>query len=81
MSTVIRRFISYVGKVKLTDFKNSTHMTLVDKYCNEQESRVSYFPLRFSEFILPVHGRIPVSNKPQSRELSSTNLTRTLATP
>ncbi|OJD13571.1 hypothetical protein AJ78_05987 [Emergomyces pasteurianus Ep9510] len=39
MSTVIRRFISYVGKVKLSDFKDPTHMALVDKYCNEQESR------------------------------------------
>ncbi|PYH94144.1 hypothetical protein BO71DRAFT_399124 [Aspergillus ellipticus CBS 707.79] len=39
MSTVIRRFISYIGKVKLTDFKDQTHMALVDSYCKEQEAR------------------------------------------
>lgn len=51
MSTVIRRFISYVGKVKLSDFKDPTHMALVEKYCNEQESRVSYGPLYSTELI------------------------------
>lgn len=40
MSTIIRRFISYVGKVKMSDFKNETHMALVDNYCKEQESRL-----------------------------------------
>ncbi|GFF62716.1 hypothetical protein IFM60648_00699 [Aspergillus lentulus] len=39
MSTVIRRLISYVGKVRPNDFKDVTHMTLVDKYCHEQETR------------------------------------------
>lgn len=43
MSNVMRRFISYVGKVKLSDFKELSHMALVDKYCNDQEARVSEF--------------------------------------
>lgn len=41
MSNVIRRFISYVGKVKLSDFKDASHKALVDSYCNDQETRVS----------------------------------------
>ncbi|KAL3474255.1 hypothetical protein BJX99DRAFT_260523 [Aspergillus californicus] len=41
MSTTIRRFISYVGKVSLSDFKDKTHMALVDNYCKEQETRDS----------------------------------------
>lgn len=41
MSNVIRRFISYVGKVKLSDFRNPSHKELVEKYCNDQETRVS----------------------------------------
>ncbi|KAL4815771.1 hypothetical protein BDW67DRAFT_176086 [Aspergillus spinulosporus] len=28
MSTVVRRFISYVGNCSLSDFKNPTHATL-----------------------------------------------------
>lgn len=44
MSNVIRRFISYVGKVKLNDFKDSSHMALVDKYCSDEETRVSQLP-------------------------------------
>ncbi|KAJ6105324.1 hypothetical protein N7523_010134 [Penicillium sp. IBT 18751x] len=39
MSKIIQRFISYVGKVKPSDFKDSSHMALVDKYCNDQEKR------------------------------------------
>ncbi|KAJ6102985.1 hypothetical protein N7486_005412 [Penicillium sp. IBT 16267x] len=39
MSKVIRRFIFYVGRVKLSDFKDESHMALVDKYCNDQETR------------------------------------------
>ncbi|PYH98322.1 hypothetical protein BO71DRAFT_395436 [Aspergillus ellipticus CBS 707.79] len=39
MSTVIRRFISYIGKYSLSDFKNPAHATLVDTYCNDQEKR------------------------------------------
>ncbi|EER39361.1 hypothetical protein HCDG_06466 [Histoplasma capsulatum H143] len=45
MSLIIRRFISYIGKVKLSDFKNSTHRPLVDAYCHEQEARVSQHSL------------------------------------
>ncbi|KAJ6125383.1 hypothetical protein N7471_012700 [Penicillium samsonianum] len=30
MSKVIRRFISYVGRVKLSEFKDESHMGLVD---------------------------------------------------
>lgn len=41
MSNVVRRFISYVGKVKLSDFKDESHKALVDKYCKDQETRVS----------------------------------------
>lgn len=41
MATVLRRFISYVGKVKLGDFKDPKHVALVDSYCKDQESRVS----------------------------------------
>ncbi|KAJ5555934.1 hypothetical protein N7513_003576 [Penicillium frequentans] len=39
MSNVVRRFISYVGKVKLSDFKDESHKALVDKYCKDQETR------------------------------------------
>lgn len=31
ISTIIRRFISYVGKVNPSDFKNTAHATLVDQ--------------------------------------------------
>lgn len=40
MSTVIRRFMSYVGKVRLSDFKNPTHAKIVDQYCKDQEAKV-----------------------------------------
>jgi len=44
MSKIIRGFISYVGKVKLSDVKDPSHMALIDKYCNGQEKRVSQTP-------------------------------------
>ncbi|KAF2161842.1 hypothetical protein M409DRAFT_27898 [Zasmidium cellare ATCC 36951] len=39
MANVIRRFISYVGKVKLGDFKDPSLLKQVHKYCNDQETR------------------------------------------
>ncbi|RMZ85148.1 hypothetical protein DV738_g264, partial [Chaetothyriales sp. CBS 135597] len=39
MSKIFRRFITYVGKVKLSDFKDADQIALVDKYCKEQEAR------------------------------------------
>ena len=43
MSNIIRRFISYVGKVKISDFKDPVKRAVVDKYCKDQEERVSQF--------------------------------------
>ncbi|KAL8745466.1 MAG: hypothetical protein Q9190_002403 [Brigantiaea leucoxantha] len=39
MSNIIRRLISYVGKVKLSDFKDPSTTAIVDKYCEDQEAR------------------------------------------
>ncbi|KAL4766950.1 hypothetical protein BDW60DRAFT_201151 [Aspergillus nidulans var. acristatus] len=53
MSTVVRRFISYIGKCSLSDFKNPTHATLVDTYCNDQEKRdprIKYASIEGTEF-------------------------------
>lgn len=43
MSKVIRRFISVVGKVKLSDFKDETQRAKIEKYFSEQEKRVNIF--------------------------------------
>ncbi|EDN07273.1 predicted protein [Histoplasma mississippiense (nom. inval.)] len=45
MSLIIRRFISYIGKVKLSNFKNSTHRTLVTATNRRHEILASSKPL------------------------------------
>lgn len=75
MTTVNRRFISCVGKVKLSDFEDPSHMALVDKYCNDQETRVSQLPTS-SGLLLLIKFRILASNKPLYRELSCINHTK-----
>lgn len=71
MSTVIRRFISCIGKVKLSEFKATKYMTLIDKYRKRYGSRVSHSHYDMPRFVDPTSNKIRESRQSRSRDKSS----------
>ncbi|CEL05516.1 hypothetical protein ASPCAL06634 [Aspergillus calidoustus] len=72
MSTIIRRFLSYIGKCKPSDFKNPAHGTLVDLLQRPRETSIS--PLPYYHYIQGLLTAVPQDPRIKYASIEGTEL-------